>query len=88
MMATICRRPRPFVLAFAAVTIVLLVKVTGGADATPARKISMGHFHPPNPPMDVFPPPPPPHLPPTTHETNEKGGTAATATVTIAVECN
>ncbi|CAD6231350.1 unnamed protein product [Miscanthus lutarioriparius] len=87
-MATICHRPRPLLLAFAAVTIVLLVMVTGGADATPAWKISIGHFHPPIPPTEPFPPPPPPHLLPTTHETNEKGGTAATATVTTAAESN
>ena len=90
MMATICRRPRLLVLAFAAVTIVLLVMVTGGADAMPARKISIGRFHPPIPiiPTDPMPPPPPRHHPPTTHETNEKGGTAATATVMTAAESN
>jgi hypothetical protein len=90
MMAAICRRPRPLVLAFAAVTIVLLVMVTGGADAMPAWKISIGRFRPPIPiiPTDPMPPPPPRHHPPTTHETNEKGGTAATATVTAAAESN
>jgi hypothetical protein len=84
-MATVCRRC-PLVLAFAAVTIVLLVIVTRGADATPARKINIGPFrppwHPPIIPTEPMPPSPPPHCPPLMHEIKEKGDTAATATVT------
>ncbi|KAG0517429.1 hypothetical protein BDA96_09G088700 [Sorghum bicolor] len=87
-MATICRRPRPLLLASVAVTIMLLVMLTGGADAMPARKISMGRFNPPIPiiPTEPFPPPPPRNHPATTHETNDKGGMAATAPVTTAPE--
>jgi hypothetical protein len=70
-MATVCRRC-PLVLAFAAVTIVLLV-------IGPFRP----PWHPPIIPTEPMPPSPPPHCPPLMHEIKEKGDTAATATATV-----